>query len=482
MVRKICKILCFLLILGILMSRFECIFNFKDGDGIFSLTKFYEQEKNSIDVMCFGSSHVFENVNTAILWDEYGIADFNLCGSIQPLWNTYYYMKEALKTQTPRLIVVDVYGAVQTEEYMDHSRIIKNNYGLRWSLDKIESVKVSSSKDMWMDYLLEYPTYHSRYSEIGRTDFVKDRGNENMRYWKGFGINSETTVFEEPVLFDTGKTRELTDKVEEYLLKIIGLAKQNGVELLLVKTPYVITMEEQEKYNTVALIAEQNDIPLVNFNMYYEEIGIDFATDCADANHLNNKGNVKFTRYLADYIKKNYDIPDRRGDDNYQSYDLMADNYQQQVYNIELKEINDIGTYIDKAQNENYLVVYTMRGEYSSIENYNEVKNKLMSIGIKIDEVEGDAVWVVQNGEILFTSSSMEDGLWYIQLGQDNKLMVSVLGLPNQSIEVSFNNVIYQSVSSGLNMFVYDMCTESMVQSAGFMIQENKLVYNKIVK
>ena len=38
--------------------------------------------------------------------------------------------------------------------------------------------------------------------------------------------------------------------------------------------------------------------------MYYEEIGIDFATDCADANYLNNKGNVKFTRYLADYIKK----------------------------------------------------------------------------------------------------------------------------------------------------------------------------------
>ena len=160
----------------------------------------------------------------------------------------------------------------------------------------------------------------------------------------------------------------------------------------------------------------------------------------------------------------------------------MADNYQQQVYNIELKEINDIGTYIDKVQNENYLVVYTMRGKYNSIENYNEVKNKLMSIGIKIDEVEGDTVWVVQNGEILFTSSSMEDSLWHIQLGQDNKLMVSVSGLPNQSIEVNFNNTIYQSVSSGLNMLVYDMGTESMVQSAGFMIQENKLLYNKIVR
>lgn len=48
--------------------------------------------------------------------------------------------------------------------------------------------------------------------------------------------------------------------------------------------------------------------------------------------------------------------------------------------------------------------------------------------------------------------------------------MVSVSGLPNQSIEVNFNNTIYQLVSSGLNMFVYDMCTESMVQSASFII------------
>ena len=76
----------------------------------------------------------------------------------------------------------------------------------------------------------------------------------------------------------------------------------------------------------------------------------------------------------------------------------------------------------------------------------------------------------------------MDYSLWNIQLGQDNNLLVSVSGLPNQSIEVNFNNTIYQSVSSGLNMFVYDMGTESMVQSAGFMIQENKLLYNKIVR
>lgn len=64
-------------------------------------------------------------MNTGTLWDDFGIASFDLCGSIQPLWNTYYYMKEALETQKPKVMVVDMFAAVLADEYSDHSRIIK---------------------------------------------------------------------------------------------------------------------------------------------------------------------------------------------------------------------------------------------------------------------------------------------------------------------------------------------------------------------
>ena len=144
MYRNVIKSLCFLLLFVILFAQFMHIFQFKYGDGIYPLTQLYKEQEDSADVMCFGSSHVFENVNTGILWEEYGIADFNLCGSIQPMWNTYYYMKEALKTQHPKVMVLDVFGAIQTEDYIDHSRIIKNNFGLKFSRDKIASVKVAS--------------------------------------------------------------------------------------------------------------------------------------------------------------------------------------------------------------------------------------------------------------------------------------------------------------------------------------------------
>lgn len=57
------------------------VFKMKYGDGIYSLTKFYEQKKDSVDVLVLGSSHAFENINTGTLWDEYGMASYVLGGS-----------------------------------------------------------------------------------------------------------------------------------------------------------------------------------------------------------------------------------------------------------------------------------------------------------------------------------------------------------------------------------------------------------------
>ena len=37
---------------------------------------FYEQEKNSIDVIFYGSSHVYSDINPAVLWREAGVASF----------------------------------------------------------------------------------------------------------------------------------------------------------------------------------------------------------------------------------------------------------------------------------------------------------------------------------------------------------------------------------------------------------------------
>ncbi len=474
------RVICFAMVFVLLFLSFSKVFSFKYGDGIYPLKLFYETEENSIDVICFGSSHVFENVNTGTLWDEYGIASFNLCGSMQPLWNTYYYMKEALKSQQPKVMVVDVFGAIQVEEYIDHSRIIKNNYGLKFSMDKVESVKVSSPKENWIEYLLEYPTYHNRYQELCSGDFRKYQGIANEQYWKGFGMNMATEAHIKPEwVQDIIEIGEIIPKVEKYLRKIIELSKKKDIPLLLIVAPYSLLEGHQKIYNRVAQIADEENVAFLNYNYYYDEIGLDFSTDFADKDHLNYKGNVKFTRYLADFLKKNYHIPDRRKDTAYKSYDLMADDCRQKIYNQEVRGISDIGMWLDKVQNDNYLVVYTIAGDYKELENYNEVKEKLKSIGIYLDGVQGANAWVIHKRNIIFQTFSQKEFLWHQDIGRGGSLMIKSASEENDMPLVSFNNIEYKKVNAGLNIFVYDVFTENLVESAGFCIENGKMLFSK---
>ena len=293
-------------------------------------------------------------------------------------------------------------------------------------------------------------------------------------------MNQNTQSQSEPANIDTVETAPLTEKAEQYLNKIIALAKENHIPLVLVKSPYSgITAEHQKKYNRVSEIAADADVPFLNFNLLYRELGLDFETDFADTSHLNYQGNVKYTRYLAEYLKENYEIPDRRGDESYQSYEAMAAIHSQQYYNAQLKDIKDIGNYIDKAQNKRYTTVYTLSGAYETMTNYDAVREKLMTIGINLDDAYDTYVWIIQNGELIYQASKAEAFTWHQELGEDHNLMVTALGVPEDKIEVNLDNTVYEPVNKGLSILIYDNQTQTLVESAGFPLNGNTLSYTK---
>ena len=59
-------------------------------DGNQSMDGVYRLDKDSVDVVFYGSSHVYSGVNVAALWDDYGIAGYDMAGTMQTLWNSYY--------------------------------------------------------------------------------------------------------------------------------------------------------------------------------------------------------------------------------------------------------------------------------------------------------------------------------------------------------------------------------------------------------
>ena len=54
---------------------------------------------------------------------------------------------------------------------------------------------------------------------------------------------------------------------------------------------------------------------------------IDWKHDFYDTRHVNIQGAEKFTDYIVDWIEKEYDVEDHRGDPAYNSWDDAYDAY-----------------------------------------------------------------------------------------------------------------------------------------------------------
>lgn len=461
----------FILLFAVLFSAFSSVYTFKFGDGICSIHSLYEQKKNSVDVVFVGSSTIYENINTGILWEEHGISAFDLAASMQPMWNSYYYIKECFKTQNPKLVVLDM-NAVLVDAPVDDeaknltamSTAIKNTYGMKPSLDKIKAIKASADKTYWADLLLAFPTYHMRYEELTREDYLPYKDNEYFKYWKGFSMTAHIAPFDKPVDFDTDEIGNISQKTEFYLREIISLCKENCVQLLLIKTPYQIDEIEQAKYNRVKQIADETQTTFVNFNEYYDDIGIDFATDFSDSVHMSYIGSERFTKYLGQYITQRYNLPDHREDAQYESWNIMAQFCAKQKDNIILQQTQDLTEYLQTICVGDYTVIYNLLGEFSGTEEYGVLRDALSYANIDIENVSSGYTQVNINN--ISVNASYGD-MWRVETSENCWL------IQDYGEKVTYDGNEINQFENGLNIVVYDPLTKSIIDSCHFNIDSD---------
>ncbi len=266
---------------------------------------FYNEAEDMYDVMFFGSSHAYCSFNPLVIYEETHLTSRVLATQQQPLWATYGYIKEALKTQSPSLIVVEVLQSKITEDYLDDGVNYSYMDDIPFSRNKVEMAMASS--DVLSDqisYLFPIFKYHTRWEEVKEEDFSFSRGDLQDDL---FGYVALSPTFDEVVYTDISDVEDrnpITDKNQSYLLDIIHLCEAEGVDLLLMKSPSNLTVEEKMYFNDVAQIAEDHEVDFVDFNLYYEEIGLNIKTDFYDQRHLNIEGAKKFSTYFAAYLEE----------------------------------------------------------------------------------------------------------------------------------------------------------------------------------
>ena len=330
----IAKTVCFLLIFLLLLYFVSGTLKFKYDDGVRPMENYYALPEDTVDVLMLGSSHIGMNVDPSILWREQGIASYVCWAGMQPTWNTYYYLRECLKTQRPKAIVMDTYLATNDLEYSDYETMVKTLAGMRFSKDKLEAIKVSATPEYLSSVALGFPTYHYRYSDLSESDFQyyfwqKDPSLQTVP--SSDGLVEPVSILD---TFAVTESTELAGKCGDYLMRIIDVCEERAIPLVLVAAPYDLTEIEQQRYNTIAEIAAERGIPFLNFNEFYGEIGIDPQTDFRDAGHLNDSGIEKYSTYLADYLRSHYELPDRRQDPDH-IWNRAADTTTHRIYSME---------------------------------------------------------------------------------------------------------------------------------------------------
>lgn len=319
------RIICFLLLLSAVLLAANRVLKPKNDDGIYNMELFYELPENSLDVVFLGSSHAYCGFNTGVLWREYGLASYVLAGSQQPMWNSYHCLAEALKTQKPRLVILEGYMLYIDTPYRDDSMVIRNTFGLKLSKNRLEAIKASAPRENWPGFFLAYTQYHTRYRDLSMADLLPYQGVDWYENWKGTTLKDNVEPFPEHVPIATDIRSPLQERTEEYYRKIMELCQKENIPLLVVVAPYVTTEEKQARFNTGADIAAEYGVPFVDYNLRYSEIPMDFEADMADEGHLNAAGGAKFTRTLGVYLKENYSFPDHTGDPIYDTWTRDAE-------------------------------------------------------------------------------------------------------------------------------------------------------------
>lgn len=280
------------------------------GNGYGSdVISFYNQKKNTLDILFLGSSHSYASFSPDIIKKEINMDSYNFATQQQPIYITYYYLVEALKYQKPKYVVLETHMLVVDWEYAEEGTTRDAIDKMRPSINKINAINTSvkDNKDR-VSYYLNIIKYHSRYSELQKDDIKigltrKGLNNKGFKYLESkpeIMINNKETL-------KINEKQEIYSKNLKYLEKIIELCNDKDIELILISSPCELNENMQKKYNWLKEYASNNNLVYINYNEKLEELELK-SGDFYDTGHLSGLGAEKITINFASWLKENKNL------------------------------------------------------------------------------------------------------------------------------------------------------------------------------
>lgn len=443
----------------------------------------YQLDENTLDVLYLGSSHSFSSISPEDIYKKYGITGYVQGSSCQKLWQSYYYLEEALYTQHPQVVVLDTFmaldGNVQSEAF-NREAIDK----LKMSRAKIRSAwtvyRMNPDGEDIISYIFPAFRYHDRWKELSEQDF-KYMCLPSDAPAKGFLARIGTV----PCEFNSAdyesndlEVHPLNSLCVEYLNKIKDLCDANDIDLMLVKYPTCLW----NNYNSITIQrwADMNGVTFLDFNAnddLREEVNIDWSVDSLDGgNHLNYDGAMKMSDWMGKYLVNHYTFSDKRTNPQYSIWETDYDYYKKCVLNYQISLITDFERYLSTLEDGGYIVILTI--DRIHMPSWMDTYGRLLSMGVTEDILSNSlmnaniCILSTENKEVIY--EAVDDEILYYN-GYLESLVVRVTASVQDEVQTFSCICDKQEVArdqDGLQMVVLDPITNTYVETSVWLVSE----------
>ncbi len=291
-----------------------------------NINGYYAEPRNSLDVVFVGSSGTMSAFLPVIAYRDFGFASYNFCTNETAYEAFPYCVKEALKTQKPDVLMIDIKTLVRPCSINgmlannEEGNIRFNTDAFKWSPDRLEFMwRFLPHTSDYLPYFFDILKYHDQPFDPANWDCADHFINRGFNFL-GWGHDISYLDMTDEVL-------PVSEGVENAFNEIVEICRNADPDVQVVffyypyAGPVAYTDTPLEFVNYLGQRTEEEGFTFLNCLDYFDEFDFDVERDYWNNGHWSINGAEKITAWMGAYLTEHYDLPDHRGDAAYSQWE-----------------------------------------------------------------------------------------------------------------------------------------------------------------
>ena len=360
--------------------------------------------EHCLDVLVLGSSHAQYSFNPSFYYEETGLYSYVLGSSCQPFKVSYQMLKEGLKTQSPKTVILEIYTALPLRSLCEgDSCYVRAEYEMSGeekykTISYLPEEKAEAYRNDFLNYHNDWRTLEDWKALLPQNAFKENR---DAIYDTTFGYifnppNWEFGNFWPPHYFINTPEIQLREEDVQALNDIYDLCQKKDIRLYLYKTPMDAMDEENYAYvKEVFAWAKEHDVEYYDFLKRAPELGY-FMNLHSDSYHPYLNGSAIITHELANATTTDrYSYAHTEVEFLTEIYRQVAQGYTMRYLPYEVDPFKVLVRYQNSS---GYVIIHYLASESEPLE---ELKRPLKALARESIDYSQNYFAIVHNGELL---------------------------------------------------------------------------------